>query len=81
MQDAGKTSGFRTPHRHDETIVHAKAIEYLYRFYAHANEELYRLADSLGPASGWSGTFPASFREMEERDKRRMDEGTWHGGM
>lgn len=39
----------------------SEALEALYRFYEHPNEQLYRLMDHLGgAAAGWSGRFKAS---------------------
>ncbi len=52
---------------------HARAINQLYRFYAHANGELYRLLRSLpGPAAAaWAQEFPASATERPAGKKGR----------
>lgn len=47
--------------------MHANLVNYLYRFFGPANEELYRLMESLGPASGWRGRFATSAEEYRQR--------------
>ena len=35
----------------------AASLRELYRFYAQPNEDLYRLLERMGPATGWTGRF------------------------
>jgi hypothetical protein len=48
-------------------------MEELYKYYAHANSELYSMMEQLGPASGWSGTFPKTYQEHVSREEARLD--------
>jgi hypothetical protein len=53
------SSGWSLPLKDGTAIQkYNHTIEKLYKFYAHPNEELYRLMEVLGPASGWRGKFP-----------------------
>ena len=58
--------------------IHGETLDTLYRFYAHANSELYRLMARLGPETGWAGSFPASREDHDARRRRHLLQG---GGM
>ncbi len=50
-------SGWSLPLPENARLEDAETIDMLYRFYAYANEELYKLMTSLGPSIGWKGRF------------------------
>ncbi len=61
-------SGWSLPLSDRDAMVHyAATIDSLYRFYARANEDLYGLMRSLGPALGWTGTFPTAYAPRQDR--------------
>ncbi|GAX77033.1 hypothetical protein CEUSTIGMA_g4480.t1 [Chlamydomonas eustigma] len=54
------TSGWSLPLKDGDAVQkYNSTIEKLYKFYAHPNQELYRLLKTMGPSSGWHGEFPA----------------------
>jgi hypothetical protein len=61
---AKKSSGWSLPLKDADALTkYAHTLEWLYKFYAHPNEELYRMMEALGPASGWTGKFPTKLAE------------------
>ena len=48
--------GFSTPYNGSATSTE-EVLQSLRLYYAHANAELYRLMEELGPGSGWTGAF------------------------
>ena len=54
-------SGWSLPLSDRNAMVdYAKSLEFLYTYYARANQDLYALLGTMGPASGWSGAFPTA---------------------
>ncbi len=70
------TSGWSIPKVENVEKTYAAELEMLYRFYGPANEELYRLLDSLGPKAGWRGRFPSSAAEAAKRAAKRKGRRT-----
>ena len=52
---------------------YAPTLASLYAYYARANEELYALMESLGPASGWTGRFPTAAAAASAVQRREAD--------
>ena len=48
--------GFSTPYNGSAAGTEG-VLQSLRLYYAHANAELYRLMEQLGPGSGWTGAF------------------------
>ena len=51
------------------------------RYFQHPNQELYALMASLGPDIGWSGDFPRTFRESQQRKDSKAEHRRRHGGL
>jgi hypothetical protein len=62
-----KKNGWSIPLERGATVKYTDAMKDLYRFYDHANKELYRLMESLGPASGWRGEFPTEHSPLSRK--------------